>query len=102
MAEVKLDVVLKDAYGKDFSNGENGITMEFALYQALVAQTEKDKDIKAEEKYKRHKITERIVNKKTVDLTAEEITLLKARVGEVWGVSLMGAVWDILDPVKKK
>jgi len=95
--EVALNVVLKDAYGEDFKLGDTVLTLEKALYQALVAVTEKDKNIDGEEKYKRHKLTEKIVGKESADLSIEELAKLKDLTGKLWGVGLVGAIWDILE-----
>ena len=95
--EIKLDVDLKDGYGEVFKVGTENLTLEKAIYQALVQPTKKDQDDDGSAKYARHKITEKIVNKKKAELTIDELKTIKDRVGNFWGVPVVGAIYDIIE-----
>lgn len=55
--------------------------------------------IKPDEKYRRGQLAE-VIFKSTgvIDVSAEDVSLLKAQVGKVFGPHIVRIVWDLLDP----
>lgn len=64
----------------------------------LSVATRKDMEESGEVKYKRWQLAGKIMNtKEAVDVTAEEIVLIKKHVGNSYGPVVVGPVYDILE-----
>jgi len=94
---------LKGLDGKDLAlKGEDGtetvLTVGAACINALMAAPPDDRST-GEEKLKRYRLGMKILNGAgAVNVTAEEVTMLKGRVGEVHSPLVVGQVYDALDP----
>ena len=63
-----------------------------------VTQEHDGPSLSALEKFKRDRLARRIYEASTIELTAEEISLVKERIGKVYGPYVVGAAWPLLDP----
>jgi len=85
-------VPMKGAQGVEF-------TLRSACVVALDAITEEAKQVDAKEKYRRGALAARIYRtKEPINLSAEEIVLLKELVGKLFGPRVVHEVWNVLDP----
>lgn len=75
------------------------LTVGSACATALLAAFPDEADIRGEEKVRRFLLAQRIVTSESVDLTAEDIALIKHLVGKGYGALVVGRVWAALDPV---
>lgn len=75
------------------------VTLRDACKVALVSVVQGDTP---EQKFENYRLALRIENNDELDLTAEEITMLKKRVGIVLPPLHVGNVWMILDPPPDK
>ncbi len=93
----------KDLNGKPFilETGKPNATLSDICIYALTSLVQTDSNMNGQEKFKLYQLAEKIKDKKTVSLTAEEVTQLKDRVGKVFPPSVVGAVWKIIDPAEK-
>lgn len=73
------------------------MTLASVAYQALTIQGEQDRNRTGEDKYRAGVLGERILKGGEVELTAEEASLLKKRIGMFFGVLTVRQSWDLLD-----
>jgi len=104
MSVIDVTVALKTLQGADMiepnPEGEaTTATLRMALVNALLSPVQKESGV---EKIKKYDLAMKIHKNDKVDLTAEEITLLKARVGEVFPVLIVGQVFEILEGKKNE
>ena len=79
------------------------MTLEYACMEALYGMTDNDRTETGASKYARHKIARLIVeHSNEVEITSEEITMIKDRVGQWFGPAVVGAVYDILESLTDK
>jgi len=93
--KVNLEVLLLDAKGKEFNDkGKLGDV----LYMACINNTPTDAQAPLEQKLKVHRLAKKIGGEdREVDLTAEEISLLKERVSLLFPIVVVGAVVDVFE-----
>ncbi len=80
-------------------DGEKGkeFTLRAACVNALMAVMEKDNNLSGEDKLKSFELAKRIQNDPEPDLTPEELTKIKDRVGKAYGPVIVGPVFTILN-----
>ena len=77
---------------------EEGLrTMRNACVDALTSVMTHDQGETGTSKVERYQLALRIHNEDMVNLTAEEIVIVKTRVGMVFGPLVVGQVWPMLD-----
>jgi len=90
---------MPDSVGKDAKN----FTLAKCCVNALYAQFEDEKNLSGEEKIKRYNLAEKIyAAKDKIDVTAENIALLKKLIGKAYGALIVGRAYELLDPVEDK
>jgi hypothetical protein len=114
--EVKLNTILKDLDGKDiiFTQGVPATkdTKEVpAVYatvgkmtiEALMATYKDEENLSGEDKLKRWQLAVRVKNSSatgTIQMTAEEVSLVKKLIGKAYGIMIVGQVWELLEGAK--
>ena len=109
-----LIAALSAAYAIDFSSpitqlngepfvGQDGKTMNTTLAivaeNALLASYQDEQNLSGEDKVKRFVLARKIhENEKNVELTADEITLIKKLIAKSYNPLITGESWRILDP----
>jgi len=96
---VNVNQVLKTIDGqtmKDSDGTGNAIdaTVKLAIVNAVLSPVQKENGI---EKVRKFDLAQRIYKEDDVELTVEEISLIKERVGEVFPPLVTGQVWNILE-----
>jgi len=93
--KIKLNAVLKDIDGKTPLKIQNrAMSVKDVCIQAILTP---GKDEKPERKYKNYEIFRKLDEAEEVDLSVEDISYLKKKVGELFPPLIMGQVWDILE-----
>jgi hypothetical protein len=94
---------IKQLDGSDFT-GQDGkpepLTLEKVVETALMAQFPDDR-MSGDEKAKRYGIAMKIYSakdKRDVQLSIDEVKVIKDVVGKAYGPSVVGPAWQILDP----
>ena len=74
-------------------------TISEAIINSLTANFEDEKDLTGEEKVKRFIIAQKVQRNKdkTIDLSVEDVSMVKKLVGKAFGVLIVGQVWEILE-----
>jgi hypothetical protein len=65
---------------------------------ALLAMIDEDKNLDPRKKFERDQLARKVFRAKNAALSAEEIALIKERIGKVLGPAQVGAAWPLLDP----
>lgn len=97
---MKLDFssVLRNLDGKPLKWGsEVDATLGIISAEALLANTEDQRGAPAEEKLSRWKLAQRIHGAKVIDVTAEDIVLLKRAINAAFSVAIVGPAFELLD-----
>lgn len=96
--------VLKQRDGTSMKDNVDGKAIDailrVALINALEAPLETDRNEQPIEKYKRSKLADRVYENDEVELSIEDIALIKDRVGKVFGSYVVKVVWDLLEEKK--
>ena len=100
--KIKTDVVLKTLNGdvlKD-NDGQGNIidaTLKNAIVNALLAPLQQGKIETGVDKVKKYELSCRIYESDEIELTPEEVVLIKERVGEAFGAIVVGQVFNLLE-----
>jgi hypothetical protein len=93
---------LTDFRGKPLVTEDgSALTLREAVTTALVAPF-KDENPSGTEKVKRWQLAAKLQASKDVELTADDIALIKNLVAKAYGPMIVGQVWAILDPASLK
>lgn len=75
------------------------MTLGECCYLALRGASQQDQTSGLEQKLKLHKLMKKILKDNEADLTAEEVALLKDRIGRMFlSAEIVGVAADMLDP----
>lgn len=97
--KIKTDVVLKNLDGqvmKDNDGKGNAVdaTLKMAIVNAVLAPVQNEKGT---DKIKKYELAMKVHKNKEVDLAAEDISLIKERVGELFPPLIVGQVYNLLE-----
>lgn len=76
---------------------EDKSTLKNVVFAAVTQPMEEDRAQSVEEKLKCYSIAQRVFAGGEVELTAEEITLIKARIGRLFPVLIVGQAFRMLE-----
>ncbi|KKN29313.1 hypothetical protein LCGC14_0845230 [marine sediment metagenome] len=95
---MKIDIskLLKGLDGKPLVNQEEELTLGNVMGTALL-MVYTDEQIGGDVKYKRHQIAQRLYGQKTIELSIEEIALIKDLIGKAYGPTVVGPAFDMLE-----
>lgn len=95
---VKINVPLTTLDGQTMKDNVDGqavdATVKTAIVNAVLAPVQKESGI---EKVKKFNLAQRIYKDDEVELTAEEVSLIKACVGENFAPIVVGQIWNLLE-----
>jgi hypothetical protein len=95
--KIYLERPVLTVQGKPF---EPPMTLRAAIFQALLAHLEDDVRLPLDEQMKIHalqKITDKPDAEGMVELTAEQVTKIKARVGKLYSIQCIGQICEMLE-----
>lgn len=97
--QVLFGKVLMDEQDKEIKGADNKpFTLKAACFQSLGATFPDEQNLSGEDKFKRFELYQKIKSTPDpVDLTAEEVALLKKLVGKGYGSIIMGQCWMALE-----
>lgn len=73
-------------------------TVRRVCCDALVAAFDDERNLAGEEKVKRFLLAQKLMAAEEVDLTSEDVSLLKKLVAKGFGPLVVGQAWQLLDP----
>jgi hypothetical protein len=82
---------------KDVDENQNAIdaTLRLAIVNALLAPTKGQES--GVDKVKKYELAKKVYTQDSVELSAEDITLIKSRIGEVFQVNIVGQCFEMLE-----
>ena len=83
---------------KDPSGQVSDITLAVIAENALLQAYSDETNLSGEDKIKRYALARKIEDNKKVDLSAEEIALLKKLIAKSYNPLITGQSWHMLDP----
>lgn len=96
--KINFDSTLKHIDGKDLTIKEGvGLTLKAACIESLMQITDSDRNASGEVKFKRYELAVKVSAGGEVEITPEEATMLKERVGEVYGPAVVGPAYKLLN-----
>jgi len=101
---VKVDVPLTTFDGQTMKDNDGegkaiDATLKMAIVNGLLSPVQNEKGV---EKVKKYELARKVYSSDEVDLTAEEITLIKERVGETFAPVIVGQCWEALEGKKNE
>jgi hypothetical protein len=104
-----LDKPILDLQGNPLKADEKTeLTYRAAMVQALAHETPPnprtgEQSATGEDRFRRWSVANKIQNaKEAVELTTEEVSLLKTKVGEAFVMVVVGPVWTFIESAKKE
>lgn len=96
--KIDCDLKLVDPFGRDIIErvGEPPLTIGVACSYAFLTPHPKDTELLMPEKVKMYDLATRFAKGGIVDVSDDEVDLIRNRVAAVFHVSVMGAVFDKL------
>ena len=81
---------------------ERPLTLRLVCTQALTMLRQQDQGLSGEERFKRGLLAEQIYTNDEIELKAEDISLLKKLIGEMFNSIIVLRTWRMLDPATKQ
>jgi hypothetical protein len=78
------------------------LTLGAVCVNALEISLDEDRGASGQQKFEADQLARKIWGKNDAVLKAEEIALLKTRIGKTYGPLVVGAAWRLLDPAESK
>ncbi len=96
--KINTQSVMKNFDGSEIKDRDKPVTLRSVCVNALTVPEAPGAAVSGEEKLKRYMLAQRIYGEDEVDLTAEQVTLIKTLVSVSYGAIVSGQVWLLLDP----
>jgi len=88
------EIIVQKEEGKPAVN----MLLREIITTAILAAPQQGTQPDGAESFKNYQLASKVHRDDEVEFTAEEITRLKARIGEVFTANVSGAAWMLLDP----
>jgi len=100
--KVDVNVVLKTLDGKGLKDNDGNdnvvdATLKMAIINALLSPVQKESGVDKVNKYELAKRVYSTTVDELVELSAEDITLIKNRIGEVYPPLIVGQIYNLLE-----
>lgn len=99
MTKYNLDTQITDLENKPFADGA---TLRTVLLGACLSTLRGDELMDEKQKVPIYLLSKKISEKGDIELTAEDVVLLKGRVGKAYNPLVVGRAYEILDPASLK
>ena len=99
--KIDFDAPILALDGTPMRDGENPATLKALACTALAAMFNDEPSLSATDKYQRFALGLKLVDGGEVDLSVEEIGLIKKLIGKAYPPVTMGRAYDLLDPKAK-
>jgi len=98
--KVNFNRSIKDLAGEDLTENKVLVTLKVVATNALMATFEDEKGLSGAEKLTRYVLGQKIHAAgadEEVEVTAEEVTLLKLLIGKAFGPLIVGSAYQLLE-----
>lgn len=83
--------------GKPFQEDNKDLTLAAIAVGALLASYQDEAALSGEEKFQRYALSTRIHKSGSIEVSVEEISKLKTLIGKMFGPSIVGPAYDLLE-----
>ena len=96
---MKIDLTKNfiDHKGSLILDGDKPWTLKNVIGQSLLSTFQGDEKLEGQKKYQLYQLGLKLEKESSVELTAEEIALIKDRISKGFTVLVMGQAWDMLE-----
>jgi hypothetical protein len=94
--KVNFKGTFEDMEGKEILSGDKPTTLKTIAINALMATYTDEQNLSGEDKLKRWKMGQRIVNDEE-DFSVEDIALLKKLIGKAYSTIIVGQAYEMLE-----
>lgn len=95
--KINFDSQLVHLDGVALKTNDVPLTLKGASIEALMTLVESDRKASGEVKFKRYELAVKVKGGGEVEVTPEEIVMLKERIGEVYGPAVVGPAYKLLN-----
>lgn len=92
-----FSVPFKTFAGQPIVQDGEPLTLQRVAVNALLSQAEDEANLSGEEKFKRYKLASRIHAEPAVEVSAEEVALLKRLIGKLYLPIIVGPAFEALE-----
>ncbi len=99
--KIDFSTILKDPDNlSDQAKDQKGVLVTLGVIARTALNSElQDERRSGEDKYAAYKLADKIrTSTKPLDLKADQVTLIKQRIGKAYPAAISGQCWDLLDP----
>lgn len=95
---MNFDAEILDLVGKPLQNGEDGsMTLNSIACAALINVLQEDQSMSADDKVKMFRLAQVASKGGVQDVKAEDVALLKQRIGKMYGALIVGRAYDLIE-----
>lgn len=95
--KIRFDETMKDLDGKAIKGEGGELTLKSICCNALTVIFQDEQGLSGEEKAKRGLLAMRIYANTEIDLTVEEVALIKKLIGKAYGPLIVAQAWNMLE-----
>lgn len=98
--KINFEKVFKTFDGQPIMKGADSkepITLKWVSIESLIGIYQDEKELQGEEKLKRYKLAMKISNGNIIEISVEEIALIKNLIGKAFGTLIVGQAWEYLE-----
>jgi|GEM_PF-3242949 len=95
--KINLDRAILDPRGNPVRDGEGNLTLGTVVMTAMFAQIPDDQNVSSDQKIKFYKLAMSASKGGVAPFTTEELSMVKQRVGRVYGALVVGRVYEIIE-----
>lgn len=97
--KVQLDTKILNLQGEPIKDGDGDLTLKAVICAAMLGLLQEDQNADSTAKVRMFRLAQRAVDGGEQDISAEDITLIKQRVGKMYGALIVGRAFDLLEGV---
>lgn len=94
---INFSQVLKSISGEPIQDGTKIYTLSIACVQALTANIPGDENVIGAQKFTRYLLAKKLYDATEVDVTVEEVVMLKELLSKVFGTAVVGPAFELLN-----
>lgn len=95
--KIDFDVKFQTLDGKAITMNEKEATLKDVTIEALMGLLEEEKGISGEEKFKRYELAMKIKGGGIVDISVDDVSLIKRLIGKMFTPLVVGQAWEMLE-----
>ena len=100
---INFDTEILDLANAPIINGDKHLDLATIATNALLTpQAAADQNVPTEEKVRRFRLAQKVTNGGTLDMSLEDLVLLKEIIGKAYPPLVVGRAFEILDPPPSK